>query len=159
MSNSSQYDNNIRKTNQNIGNLSRSVLLQANQNAGLTLDCLNSIQKNYNDTQITEQQHFIDTQKAVANIRYNIDTQMEKTNADSKLNTLITANTVRESLNDSTYIINRDIQNTNQEVHTNIHQLTNHINNTFTEDKNTTEAFGRSKFCFSSNEAMREAEK
>lgn len=138
MSNSSQYDNNIRKTNQNISNLSRSVLLQANQNAGLTLDCLKSIQKNYNDTQITEQEHYIDTQKAVAKIRYNIDTQMEKTNADSKLNTLITANTVRESLNDSTYIINKNIRDVNQQLNNDIHEVLNGLNATYSEDKKTT---------------------
>ena len=135
MSNSSQYDNNIRRTNQNIGILSRSVLLQANQNATLTLDCLNSIQQNYNDTQLTEQEHYIDTQKAVAKVKYKIDTQMEKTDADSKLNTLITANTVRNSLNDSTIIINKNIKDDKQQLNNDIYGLLSGLNATFTEGK------------------------
>ena len=138
----SQYDNNLRRTDQNIGNLSRSILsqtqTQTTQMETLTLNCLNLLQRNYNDTQITEQQHHNDTEKAIAHIKYNIDTQMEKSNADSNLNTLNTANTVRESLNDSTYITNRDIENAKEELHTNMHHLISQINTSFTESNKTT---------------------
>jgi hypothetical protein len=152
-----QVSNDFERTCQNIGNLSRDIynsdtLIEQSNNA-LTLDTLDTLERNYNDTQMTQTSNNNAVQNAVNTLHYNTGLQMEKIHADTNLNTINTANSLnitigydrdiniksvkdlesgtRDQLNYVNRAINNNSQELNQVINRQVTETLEHNNHDF----------------------------
>ena len=117
------------KTNQNIGILSNSLFKTTHkitqENTSLTLDLLQTLQEdhnatmyqiNNNATQQTQQINSNELQSLTNNVHTKLATQMEHDHSQNTLNAALTANSLNESINDSTEILNNSVRNTQTDL-------------------------------------------
>lgn len=106
------------KTNQNIGSLSNSLFKTTHkitqENTSLTLDLLQTLQENHNATM--QQINSNELQSLTNNVHTKLATQMEHDHSQNTLNAALTANSLNESINDSTEILNNSVRNTKNDL-------------------------------------------
>jgi hypothetical protein len=139
------------KTNQSLNNLSRDIYntntLINQTNKGLTLNLINSLERDFNNTQIRHQENHNNIKTAIANTQHNLDTQLEKCKADSNLTTLNTTNTIRESLHDSSYSVIKTVQDEKRVLNKEIQNLIAEIyEDAESEKKETREQNGQTRY-------------
>ena len=134
-----QISNDFSSTNQNLAFLDKEVLISGNNTLmgkeGLTFKILESLERNYNNTQNTIECNRNETMGAIDRIQTDIGTRIESNHGDSKLTTVHMANTVREAIRDSRSVNQKNIINAKSDLHDNIVGLTDRIQANAVEER------------------------
>lgn len=134
-----QISNDFSSTNQNLAFLEKEVLISGNNTLmgkeGLTFKILESLERNYNNTQNTIERNRNETMGTIDRIQTDIGTRIESNHGDSKFTTVHTANTVRESIRDSRSVNQKNIIDAKNELHDAVVGLTDRIQANAVEER------------------------
>jgi len=132
----------FQELNANLNEVSKTLYERSNivcqNNQGLTLAILESLNQNNAATQYAQQTNYNSVQNSINHLNNSANEQIEKNRNESNLTTLTTANSVRASVQDSTTILNTNISDVRKTINNDLSILASSIERNSNESKKVT---------------------